>query len=114
MGIPMTQFSNFNMQFHGLIPGKKAKSLGQIALDVVFGEKKNFRKERLTFEMSRPKGVITITGNQKVNEECLQKGSQIADEKMAMAELDEYNKAVDSSELLQSKKPTVESAFQSA
>ena len=33
---------------------------------------------------------------------------------MAMAELDDYKKAVDSSELLKSKKPTVESAFQSA
>jgi hypothetical protein len=33
---------------------------------------------------------------------------------MAMAELDEYKKAVDTSELLKSKKPTVESAFQSA
>jgi hypothetical protein len=41
MGIPMTQLSKSNMQFHGVIPGKKAKSLGQIALDVVFGEEKN-------------------------------------------------------------------------
>jgi hypothetical protein len=64
--------------------------------------------------MPGPKGVITITGNRKLAEECLQKGSQIADEQMAMAELDEYKKAADPSELLKSKKPTVESAFQSA
>jgi hypothetical protein len=49
MGILMTYLSKSNMQFHGVIPGKKAKSLGQIALDVVFGEEKNFRKERPAF-----------------------------------------------------------------
>nr|XP_040258367.1 uncharacterized protein LOC120975736 [Aegilops tauschii subsp. strangulata] len=67
----------------------------------------------LKLKMPGPKGVITITGNCKLAEECLQKGSQIADEQMAMAELDKYKKAVDSSELLRSKKPTMESAFQS-
>nr|XP_045086315.1 uncharacterized protein LOC123494494 [Aegilops tauschii subsp. strangulata] len=51
MGIPMSQLSESNMQFHGVIPGKKAKSLGQIALDVVFADSKNFRKEKLTFEV---------------------------------------------------------------
>src|SRR3990170_1252726 len=118
------------MQFHGVIPGKKARSLGQIALDVVFGGEKNFRKERLTFEvvyfksayhailgrpayarfmarpcyvylklkMPGPKGMITITGNRKIAEECLQKGSQITDEQMVMAKLDEYKKVVDASE----------------
>ena len=39
------------MRFQGVIPGKKAESLGQIALDVVFGEEKNYRKEKLTFEV---------------------------------------------------------------
>ena len=39
------------MSFYGVIPGKKAASLGQIALDVVFGDSKNFRKEKLTFEV---------------------------------------------------------------
>ncbi|XP_020165626.1 uncharacterized protein [Aegilops tauschii subsp. strangulata] len=146
MGIAMTRLSKSNMQFHGVIPGKKAKSLGQIALDIIFGEEKNFRKEWLTFEvvdfqsayhailgrpacapfmahpcyvhlkikMPGPNGVIAITGNRKLAEECLQKGSQIADEQMAMAELDEYKKAVDVSEFLKSKKRIVESAFQSA
>ncbi|KAI4971141.1 hypothetical protein ZWY2020_002055 [Hordeum vulgare] len=51
MGIPMSKLSDSNMQFHGVIPRKKAKSLGQIALDVVFGSDKNFRKEKLTFEV---------------------------------------------------------------
>ena len=65
----------------------------------------------LKLKMLGPKGVITIMGNQKLAKECLQKGSHITDEQMAMAELDEYKKAADASELLKSKKPTVESAF---
>ena len=51
MGIPMSKLSESNMRFHGVIPGKKAESLGQITLDVVFGDEKNYRKERLTFEV---------------------------------------------------------------
>ena len=51
MGIPMSKLSDSNMRFHGVIPGKKADSLGQITLDVVFGDEKNFRKEKLTFEV---------------------------------------------------------------
>ncbi|KAI4982966.1 hypothetical protein ZWY2020_023458 [Hordeum vulgare] len=51
MGIPMSKLSESSMQFHGVVPGRKAKSLGQIALDVVFGSDKNFRKEKLTFEV---------------------------------------------------------------
>ena len=41
MGIPMSRLSESNMSFHGVIPGKKVASLGQIALDVVFGDSKN-------------------------------------------------------------------------
>ena len=51
MGIPMSRLSTSNMSFHGVIPGKNAESLGQIALDVVFGDSKNYRKEKLTFEV---------------------------------------------------------------
>ena len=51
MGIPMSRLSASNMSFHGVIPGKKAESLGQIALDMVFGDSKNYRKEKLTFEV---------------------------------------------------------------
>ena len=51
MGIPMSKLSESNMQFHGVIPGNKAKSHGQIALDVVFDNSKNYRKEKLTFEV---------------------------------------------------------------
>src|SRR3954469_22968199 len=51
MGIRMSRLSPSNMSFHRVIPGKKAESLGQIALDVVFGDSKNYRKEKLTFEV---------------------------------------------------------------
>ena len=51
MGILMSKLSESKMSFHGVIPGKKAESLGQIALDVVFGDSKNYRKEKLTFEV---------------------------------------------------------------
>ena len=37
--------------FHGIVPGKKAYPLGKIALDVVFGTAKNFRLEKIWFEV---------------------------------------------------------------
>ena len=51
MGILMSRLNSSNMSFHGVIPEKKAESLGQTALDVVFGDSKHFRKEKLTFEV---------------------------------------------------------------
>ena len=51
MGILMSKLSERNMRFHGIIPGKKVDSLGQITLDVVFGDSLNYRKEKLTFEV---------------------------------------------------------------
>ncbi|KAI5008844.1 hypothetical protein ZWY2020_009892 [Hordeum vulgare] len=132
---------------HVPTPGRrKAKSLGQISFDVVFGSDKNFRKEKLTFEvvdfqnayhtilgrpayarfmarpcyvylklkMPGPKGVITVTRNRQRAEECLQQGSRIADQQMAILELDEYKKTADPADLMHSKKPASEFAFQSA
>ncbi|KAI5016509.1 hypothetical protein ZWY2020_006360 [Hordeum vulgare] len=114
MGIPMSKLSESSMQFHGVVPGRKAKSLGQIAMDVVFGSEKNFRKEKLTFEVvdfQSPKGVITVTGNRQRAEECLRQGSRIANQQMAILELDEYKKTADPADLMRSKKPASESAF---
>ena len=114
MDIPLSRLSKSNMQFHGVIPGKKAESLSQITLSVVFGNEIFFCKERLTLEvvdfhnayhtilgrcayacfmacpcymyiklkMLGPKGVITMTANRKIVEECLQQGSKIANEKV--------------------------------
>ncbi|KAI5014770.1 hypothetical protein ZWY2020_056160 [Hordeum vulgare] len=146
MDTPLSRLSKSNMQFHGVIPRKKAESLGEISLSVVFDNVKIFRKERLTFEvvdfrssyhtilgrpaytcfmahpcyvylklkMPGPKGVITLTGDRKVIEECLQQGSKISNEPVLAAELDGYKKAVDIANLLNSKRPATESAFQSA
>ncbi|XP_020172463.1 uncharacterized protein [Aegilops tauschii subsp. strangulata] len=145
MGIPMSKLSESNMRFHGVIPGKKADSLGQITLDVVFGDSTNYCKEKLTFEvvefhsayhavlgrtayahfmarpcyvylklkMPGPRGVITVTSNQQRAEECLQKGSKIADEQIAAVEMEEYKKNADPSDLLRAKKPASDSAFKS-
>ena len=111
---------------------------------MVFSDSKNYRKEKLTFEvvdfqsayhailgrpayarfmarpcyvylklkMPGPRGVITITSNRQKAEECFQKGSKIADAQMAAVEMQEYRKNVDPSDLLRSKKPATDSAFQ--
>ncbi|KAI4987190.1 hypothetical protein ZWY2020_019990 [Hordeum vulgare] len=116
MGIPMYKLSESSMQFHGVVPGRKPKSLGQIALDVVFGSDKNFRKEKLTFEVVDFQSAYhAILGrNRQRAEECLQHGSRIADQQMAILELDEYKKTADPADQMRSKKPASDSAFQSA
>ena len=68
----------------------------------------------LKLKMPGPRGVITITGNRQKEEECFQKGSKIADAQMAAVEMQEYGKNADPSDLLCSKKPTTDSAFQSS
>ncbi|KAI4992050.1 hypothetical protein ZWY2020_041913 [Hordeum vulgare] len=65
-------------------------------------------------KMPGPKGVITVTGNRQQAEECLQQGSRIADQQMAILEMDEYKKIADPADLMRSKKPASESAFQVA
>ena len=67
----------------------------------------------LKLKMPGPRGVITVTGNRQSAEECLQKGSKIADEQMAAVEMQECQKNADPSDLLRAKKPASESAFQS-
>ena len=44
MNISMSKLSKSYLEFHGIIPGKKAQSMGLIALNVVFGSPDNFRK----------------------------------------------------------------------
>ena len=46
MNIPMSKLNKSYLEFHGIIPGKKAHSLGMITLNVVFGTPSNFRKEK--------------------------------------------------------------------
>jgi hypothetical protein len=49
--ISETQLAHSNVTFHGVVPGKQAKSLGTIVLDVTFGEPDNFRTEPINFEV---------------------------------------------------------------
>ena len=68
----------------------------------------------LKLRMPGPRGVITTTGNRQKVEECFQKGSKIADAQMAAVKMQEYQKNADPSDLLCSKKPATDSAFQSS
>lgn len=51
MGIHLTTLQPSLTQFHGAIPGKKAEPLGQINLEVIFGQEHNSRSELLCFEV---------------------------------------------------------------
>ena len=51
MNVPMSKLRTSHLEFHGIIPGKKAHSLGMITFSVVFGTPNNFRKEKITFEV---------------------------------------------------------------
>jgi hypothetical protein len=46
--------------FHGIIPGKRVQSLGQLDLPVCFGTPSNFRKETLTFEVVGFRGTYHV------------------------------------------------------
>jgi hypothetical protein len=51
MNISLTNLTPSDTGFHGVIPGKSEIPLGKIWLDVVFGNRKNFRREKLEFEV---------------------------------------------------------------
>lgn len=51
MNIPIKNLKQSENAFHGIVPGKAVRPVGTIALNVVFGEEKHFRKERLDFEV---------------------------------------------------------------
>jgi hypothetical protein len=49
--------------FHGIVPGSANYPLGQIALDVCFGNRQNYRKEKLDFKvMDWPSQYHVILG----------------------------------------------------
>ena len=41
--------------FHGMVPGKSAYPVGKIALEVAFGDDRDYRAETLTFEVVKIK-----------------------------------------------------------
>ncbi|KAK1630203.1 hypothetical protein QYE76_004518 [Lolium multiflorum] len=51
MNLTKEQLKHSNTEFHGVVPGKKANSLGSITLPVAFGDVHNFREEKITFEV---------------------------------------------------------------
>ncbi|KAK1685343.1 hypothetical protein QYE76_046191 [Lolium multiflorum] len=51
MNLTKEQLKHSTTEFHGVVPGKKANSLGSITLPVAFGDVHNFREERITFEV---------------------------------------------------------------
>ncbi|XP_051213592.1 uncharacterized protein [Lolium perenne] len=51
MGLSVNMLKIYDIGFHGIIPTRPAYPLGKISLDVVFGTSRNFRKEKLEFEV---------------------------------------------------------------
>ena len=49
-----------NTIFHGVVPGREARSLGCITLQVAFGDVNNYRQERMTFEVVPFKSVYHV------------------------------------------------------
>jgi hypothetical protein len=53
-----------NCSFHGIVPGSANYPLGRIALDVCFGNRQNYRREKLDFEvMDWPLSIARSSGN---------------------------------------------------
>jgi hypothetical protein len=57
LGIDLSTIRTGAAPFHGIVPGKRVLSLGQLDLPVCFGTPSNFRKETLTFEVVRFRGT---------------------------------------------------------
>jgi hypothetical protein len=57
LGIGLSTIRASAAPFHGIVPGKRVLSLGQLDLPVCFGTPSNFRKETLTFEVVRFRGT---------------------------------------------------------
>src|SRR3954471_16689590 len=63
MRIPLSSLEQSYMTFHGIVPGKGIYPLGKIWLDIIFGQPKNFQRERIEFEVvDRPSQYHAILG----------------------------------------------------
>jgi hypothetical protein len=51
MDISTRQLRPSHVKFHGIVPGRSASSLGEITIDVTFGEENNYRIEDISFEV---------------------------------------------------------------
>ncbi|XP_020187272.1 uncharacterized protein [Aegilops tauschii subsp. strangulata] len=88
--------------FHDIVPGLSCSLIGQIWLDVLFGDSSHFRREPIWFEvvdlssayhalLCRPvlakfmAGLITGTGDYRKSLDCAQDGAKLA-ESLVIAE----------------------------
>src|SRR3954471_22495030 len=51
MLIPYSVWKKSSTEIHGVVPGKASTSLGTIELDVIFGNRRNFARQTLKFEV---------------------------------------------------------------
>jgi hypothetical protein len=51
LGILAIQLKPTKLTFHGIVPGHSCTPMGRIQLEVLFGEKDNFRREPIWFEV---------------------------------------------------------------
>src|SRR3954463_5468335 len=51
MSIPCSVWKKSHVNLYGVVPGRAASSLGQIRLEVVFGERGNYMKELIDFKI---------------------------------------------------------------
>src|SRR3954464_5933997 len=51
MNLTEANLRRTNTVFHGIVPGREARSLGCITLQVAFGDINNYRQECMTFEV---------------------------------------------------------------
>jgi hypothetical protein len=51
MNVSLTNLAPSDIYFHDIVPGKPNVPLGRVALDVVFGSRDNFRREKIDFEV---------------------------------------------------------------
>ena len=51
LGLPQSAVEPSNCTFHGIVPGRKAYSLGKVFVQLTFGTPENFRTEKIMFEL---------------------------------------------------------------
>jgi hypothetical protein len=51
LGIPAIQLKPSKLTFHGIVPGHSCTPIGRIQLEVLFGEKDNYHREPIWFEV---------------------------------------------------------------
>jgi hypothetical protein len=136
MNLTEANLRRTNTVFHGVVPGREARSLGCITLQVSFGDSNNYRQERRTFEVvpfksvfmakpcfvynklkiPGPNGVIIVSGSFTKARDCEIREAPFVEAVLYSEEFKEIQSKVDASEMPTSKKQISEStpAFKAA